>query len=783
MEIENQGVIVVKNVSTTKEPSEKVLFYRKTLDNLLKQWHKQIRITFEHNVKLAQHKMLLRKSGRVDIFPYLLSLKSDEYANILIDELKRLGEGSETYTQTVISLYGRLGEQVLQRYQRQMREIDGITAKNMQLYDKYCEILCSNQCSDNARQLWQRLNHQLRAIGPSAEYNDIEWPWPVLCGIGKFLFQILLHGIKIDVNIFNKKSSVSYAPVLYTLFRNRNCVSREEIRPHPIFIQLYRGSEPENLTFTANTVPMMCPPKPWITPNNGGYLMTKADLIRLPNESPEQMALIKQSDLAEFYPPLDALNQLGCIPWRINTYILDLVVKLFNSGGSAKFKVPLKVPTDMSEAKNSETHLRAQEIANMYSLWCDALYKISLANHFRDRIFWLPHNMDFRGRVYPVPPHLNHLSADMSRALLQFYQKQPLGEDGLRLLKLHCINLTGLKKRDSVQERVKFADQVMDDILDSADKPLDGRLWWLQSDEPWQTLACCIDIANAIRSPDPSKYMSSLPIHQDGSCNGLQHYSALGRDKAGAVSVNLTPCDVPQDVYSTVANLVEKARKKDAEDGVLIAQALENHVKRKIVKQTVMTTVYGVTRYGATLQIEKQLKNIEFRKDLLNRASTYLTQKTFGSLGEMFASATEIQNWLTDCAQFISKIKHRHVEWITPLGLPIVQPYQNEKRFSTVNVENIQKSKVGSVLSLNSRKERNAFPPNFIHSLDACHMMLTSLNCERAGITFVSVHDCFWTHACSVPVMSKICREQFVLLHSQPILEDLSQYFINRYGM
>ena len=39
---------------------------------------------------------------------------------------------------------------------------------------------------------------------------------------------------------------------------------------------------------------------------------------------------------------------------------------------------------------------------------------------------------------------------------------------------------------------------------------------------------------------------------QDGSCNGLQHYAALGRDKGGAEAVNLAPFDKPQDVYSDV---------------------------------------------------------------------------------------------------------------------------------------------------------------------------------------------------------------------------------------
>ena len=44
--------------------------------------------------------------------------------------------------------------------------------------------------------------------------------------------------------------------------------------------------------------------------------------------------------------------------------------------------------------------------------------------------------------------------------------------------------------------------------------------------------------------------------YRDGSCNGLQHYAALGRDLIGAQQVNLHPYDVPQDVYSGVAQMV-----------------------------------------------------------------------------------------------------------------------------------------------------------------------------------------------------------------------------------
>lgn len=128
--------------------------------------------------------------------------------------------------------------------------------------------------------------------------------------------------------------------------------------------------------------------------------------------------------------------------------------------------------------------------------------------------------MDFRGRVYPIPPHLNHLGADLARSLLVFHHAKPLGPDGFTWLKLHCINLTGHKKRESIQSRLEYAEEMMDNIVDSADNPLTGRKWWVTSDEPWQTLATCMEITKVLRSPDPVTFMSSFPIHQDGSCNG-----------------------------------------------------------------------------------------------------------------------------------------------------------------------------------------------------------------------------------------------------------------------
>lgn len=252
----------------------------------------------------------------------------------------------------------------------------------------------------------------------------------------------------------------------------------------------------------------------------------------------------------------------------------------------------------------------------MNSLWCWLHYRIALACHFKNDVLFFPHNMDFRGRVYPISPHLNHMGDDINRCILKFARGRPLGERGLYWLKLHIVNITGLLKRKSVKERMQFAEDHMDDMLDSANNPLEGRKWWLQSEEPWQTLAACIELRDALASGDPTTYISHLPIHQDGSCNGLQHYAALGKDHQGALEVNLLPAEVPADVYSSVAARVEEKRKEDELNesspdhqlAIKLRNFLPQDLPRKVIKQTVMTTVYGVTEFGARQQIKRQLK-------------------------------------------------------------------------------------------------------------------------------------------------------------------------------
>ena len=129
--------------------------------------------------------------------------------------------------------------------------------------------------------------------------------------------------------------------------------------------------------------------------------------------------------------------------------------------------------------------------------------------------FYYPHNIDFRGRAYPMHPYLNHLGSDLCRGILEFAEGRPLGKSGLRWLKIHIANLfAGGVDKLSYEGRIAFTENHLDDIFDCTDKPLDGKRWWLHAEDPFQFLAVCINLTEALRSSSPETYISHIPVHQ-----------------------------------------------------------------------------------------------------------------------------------------------------------------------------------------------------------------------------------------------------------------------------
>ncbi len=154
-------------------------------------------------------------------------------------------------------------------------------------------------------------------------------------------------------------------------------------------------------------------------------------------------------------------------------------------------------------------------------------------------------------------------------------------------------------------------------------------------------------------------------------------------------------------------------------------------------------------------------------------AGAYLARITLEALQELFDSARNTMAWLGMCARVVA-LQGEPMSWVTPLGLPVTQPYRIGGILSVKTV--LQTVKVvhqSDDLNVHVQRQKSAFPPNFVHSLDSTHMLLTAIRMQKLNLSFTSVHDSYWTHPCSVGAMNSELRGAFVDLYSMPILEDL----------
>lgn len=676
--------------------------------------------------------------------------------------------------------------------------------------------------------------------GPAQEYERLEWPTALRYRVGAMLLSLLIDVAKVEVCRSNPKNGQELReeqPVFFHTYSFQAGKRIGVIRLNPTMRE--KMSKAPMSPSLAKHLPMLTVPKPWVGFREGGFLEQAVSVIRFDKDDLQArryaITASENGDMSKVFAGLDVLAKT---PWKINRGVFDVMVEAWNSG-EAIAKIPPENPAvdfppeppstastvdrlkwlrQVKEAENHKGGLRSQR--------CFQNLQMEVARAFLNETFYLPHNVDFRGRAYPMAPFLNHMGADNARGLLTFAKRLKLGSAGLWWLKVHLANVYGYDKA-SFQERLQFAEDHLPDIIDSAERGLHGGRWWLSAEDPWQCLAACMELANALKRRDPTTYMSSLAIHQDGTCNGLQHYAALGGDAAGAKQVNLEPGDRPSDIYTAVAEMIKAEVKADAEKGHALALHLDGKITRKVVKQTVMTNVYGVTFIGAKQQVRKQLDAAlptfpDTPAVNRNTAAGYIAQKIFASLAKMFNGAHDIQYWFGDCAgRICSSLSPYQVEaikreqqgtiepsmlhegirqlkggpqadphsfttgviWTTPLKMPVVQSYSKQSRGKVDTNFQLISIKTPTVMDpIHKSKQLQAFPPNFIHSLDGTHMFLTAQKCDQVGLTFAAVHDSFWTHAGDIDTLNRITREAFIRMHSENIVERLRSEFETRYA-
>jgi DNA-directed RNA polymerase len=688
--------------------------------------------------------------------------------------------------------------------------------------------------------------------------RDSEWPKTVKLKFGAMLLSKLLECAKVPCTRPHPRTGENVTrmqPAFAQRVKFNYGKKTGLIVPHQALTEQLT-SEPLG-SLVCKRMPMVVEPKPWTDWNSGGYLHYSTPILRVSNGDKTCReyfdAANREGDLSTLYKGLTAL---GKVPWKIHRDVFMVQLEAWNSGEAianfppleTKFPVPREPEASVDPTPRKKWLLELREIEHkksaLHSQRSFQNLQLEIARSLLNETLYFPHNLDFRGRAYPISPYLNHMGADNVRALMTFADGKELGTSGLRWLKIHLATVAGHDKA-SMDERVAFTMQHLDDIYDSVRNPLGGRRWWLEAEDAWQTLAACFELTNALDSPDPEKYVSHLPMQQDGTCNGLQHYAALGGDEVGARQVNLEPGDKPADVYTAVAEAVRDLVQVDADAGHPIAKLINGRITRKCVKQPVMTNVYGVTFYGAKQQVLKQVAIMLPKSGCppeIKRLdiADYVATKIYKSLGDMFAGAQAIQAWLGSCAERISTalsaeqvqkalraetmapaagpakrtfltktvpqaqlkdLQHAEsavypknairnskpffkstVVWTTPLGLPVVQPYRSaDKQVVMTCLQGMSIAEPASWDPVNKRKQLQAFPPNFIHSLDSTHMLLSALKLDELGKTFASVHDSFWTHACDVDTLSEVLRDAFISMHSEDVIERLREEFQARY--
>jgi DNA-directed RNA polymerase len=555
--------------------------------------------------------------------------------------------------------------------------------------------------------------------------------------------------------------------------------------------------------------PMVVQPKDWTTPFNGGYISSNIKPIRLvKSKNKAYLDELKHTDMPIVY---EAVNALQRTAWQINSQVFEVMEQLWESGSEiaglpSRDGLPLPVKPhdiDTNEEAKKEYRIEAAKVhvQNLSILGQRIGFNMALGiarRYEKFRKIFFPYQLDFRGRIYAVP-HLNPQGSDFQKALLRFANGKPLGSEGWKWLAIHGANVAGYDKA-SFEDRVNWVQDNEDEIIAIARDPYGFRGWCgtiggVEIDKPWQFLAFCFEWAGFTEHGE--SFVSKLPVAMDGSCSGIQHFSAMLRDEVGGSAVNLVPKELPADVYQLVANKVLEQVNHDlvhgtddelkhTEEGVayvkhgtkaLAQQWLDFGITRKVTKRSVMTLAYGSKEYGFKEQLMEDIirpakqsgKPFPFQGDGYQGAQ-YMAKAIWTSVNKVLVKAGEAMRWLQGAASLAAS-EELPVRWTTPVGFPVMQAYADmEKRKvkTAINGKLVYLTMYQEKDNLDRRKQSSGIAPNFVHSCDAAHMMLTVVRAKQAGIdNFAMIHDSFGTTAGDVEQLYHTVREGFTEMYGE----------------
>lgn len=552
-------------------------------------------------------------------------------------------------------------------------------------------------------------------------------------------------------------------------------------------------------------------PKDWTSVADGGWHtlgMKRAQPFAIKTEG--SWSELMEYDLST---PLAAINTLQGVKWRVNRQLLDNIKEIaqhYDTEEIVGYSEPPRpdrpfwlTPDMKAEDMTGEEQFEFYAWRRATSEWfteqklrSTKYGRFSQALRIAERFkmypaLWFVYFADFRGRLYCQTSGISPQGSDMQKALLQFADGKPLDTpDAVRWFKINGANKFGFDKC-SLDERVMWVDERDDLIRRIAADPINTKDDWDQADAPLQFLAWCFEYKRW--KDNPATFLSRLPVGMDGSCNGLQNFSAMLRDEIGGRATNLLPGLRPNDIYQAVADVTSRKLREQVDkdipedDGteetakVIAHYTAENRyrrmwvdhgISRGLVKRSVMTKPYGSTRFScADFIVEDYMrtgKAPEFAKEQYHPAARYLSRFVWEAISEVVVKADEAMTWLQNAARLILK-EHDHIRWVSPTGLPVIQRYQKAEiiRIRTRLNGNGFLRAAKDTQEPDRQHHKNGVAPNMVHSQDGAHMSLVAIAGGQEGMSMAMIHDDFGCHASDAARFACLIRETFVAMYEQ----------------
>ena len=543
-------------------------------------------------------------------------------------------------------------------------------------------------------------------------------------------------------------------------------------------------------------LPMVYPPRDWVNFNEGGYLSLNFTFMKAKTRA--HSSVCKTTDLSNAFRAINKLQKVG---WRINTRILDIIKYVYTNNlidPSSPKELPRlygELPTskvlDVYDIVGEFPYKKEYDPAKHkkeYHLWNKKResVKIGLDGEIGRRllliqaisradvmkkydVFYYPYQLDYRGRVYPIPDFLNPQSKGYIKSLLEFSEGKVLDDRGLYWLKIHTANCYGLDKAP-FEERVRWFEENRLSIIVTANDPMSKVSYWNEADSPYEFIACCLAYKDHIEGKEVH-----LPIQLDAVNSGTQVYSGLLRDKEGAEATCVIGKD-RADLYQIVADkvneylekgeyekyvgFIDKTGKDRLVSTKIEADSLRGKVTRSMVKRNTMTLSYSVTRQGMKDQNwdtmhTYQLEGKDFWKGDPWVVNYLWTELTYKALEEIVKAARLGQDFFKQAV----KGNAEPALWHTPIyNIPVYQDFYRYK-------EHRVKTVVGSLLikhrtdKVNRAKQGSSIAANFIHSIDATLLMYIA---DKISCNLGVIHDCFLVHPNDGDEVRNLYKEGFV---------------------